>query len=130
MSIKTVRVDTETGEVSEQPQAKEFAALLVEHLNGRTHSEISDDVHELVEAVVTHGKKGELVIRFIVEPTTAGPDAPIGIAFETTLKKPKAAAQRATFFVDRQGNPVQEHPNQLALNFRTLPADNTDLRTI
>ena len=122
------RLDTETGVVTEKPQAKEFAALLVEHLNGRTHGEISDDVHDLIEAVMAHGKKGELVIRFVVEPTSAAENSPIAISFETALKRPKPKAPGAIFFVDADGNPVRENPQQAAFDFRTVPAPSTDLR--
>lgn len=105
MAIVKVPLDTETGHVGDPPEPKDFSFLLVEHLNGRTHTEISALAHELVEAVQAHGKKGSLTIELVIEPTTKGPDSPIAIAFETKLKKPEAAAPRATFFVNRLDRP-------------------------
>jgi hypothetical protein len=122
-------VNAETGEVvKDRPEPKEFAAVLVEHLNGRTHHELSDDLHALIEAVMTHGKKGSLSISLVVEPTSAAEGSPIAIAFESTLKAPKATAPRAIFFVDNDGNPVRENPSQIGFDFRTAPAQPTTLK--
>lgn len=122
-------VNTETGEiVKDRPEPKELAAVLVEHLAGRTHHELSEDLHQLIEAVAAHGKKGSLVITVVVEPTSAAEGSPIGIAFESTLKAPKPTAPRAIFFIDGDGNPVRENPAQAAFDFRTAPATPTELR--
>lgn len=121
-------VDTKTGEVlGDRPEPKELAALLVEHLNGRTHNELSLELHQLLEAVVAHGKKGSLVISINVDPTSAGEYTPVAISFESVVKAPKAKATSALFFIDGQGNPTQDNPSQPSL-FRTAPAKSTELR--
>lgn len=110
-------------------EVKDFAVLLMEHLNGRTHTEISHEIHALLAAVTAHGKKGSLTIRIDVEPSSAVDGSPISIAFDTVLKAPKATAPRALFFLDENGNAVRNDPRQQSFDFRTAPA-NTELRSI
>jgi hypothetical protein len=124
-----MKVDRDTGEILEDsPHVKELAVVLVEHLNGRTNEELSLELHQLIEAVTAHGKKGSLVVSIVVEPTSAVDGSPISIAFDSTLKAPKAAAPKALFFVDGDGNPVREDPRQLGLDFRIAPTPTTELR--
>lgn len=124
-----MKVDRETGEIlDEGPHVKELAAVLLEHLGGRTHGELSTELHQLIEAVTAHGKKGALVINIVVEPTSAVDGSPIAIAFASTLKAPKADPSKALFFVDGDGNPVRDDPRQLGLDFRIAPTPTTELR--
>lgn len=124
-------VNTETGEiVKDRPEPKELAAVLVEHLAGRTHHELSEDLHQLIEAVAAHGKKGSLVISINVVPTSAGEYSPMAISFESVLKAPKAMAESALFFLDHEGNPTQDNPAQPGLFARTVPTQSTELRNV
>ncbi|NUS86347.1 MAG: hypothetical protein HOY75_27400 [Streptomyces sp.] len=111
----TVQPDTE-------PQATEFAAFLVSHLNGRVHKAVSDELHELLQAVSTHGKKGQLVLKVLVEPSKGHVEGdPLAISVETDLKAPKSTPPAAIYFVDDNGNPCRNDPRQMALEFRTAP---------
>lgn len=105
-----------TGEIAE------FAAFLVGHLAGRSHEEISAEMHELLAAVNEHGKKGSLTVTVTVEPPKGHVDgSPLAIAIDSTLKAPKASAPPSIYFVDADGNPSRNDPRQMALDLRTAP---------
>ncbi|HZF92033.1 hypothetical protein [Streptomyces sp.] len=109
--------ETETG-----TQPAEFAAFLVGHLNGRVHHALSEELHELLQAVSTHGKKGQLVIKVLVEPSKGHVEGdPLAISVESDLKAPKSTPPAAIYFVDDDGNPTRNDPRQIALDFRTAP---------
>lgn len=110
-------------ETETDPQVGEFAAFLVGHLNGRVHHAISQDMHDLLQAVAAHGKKGSLVIKIGVEPSKGHVEGdPLSISVETDLKAPKSVPPASIYWVDEQGNPVRNDPRQMALEFRTAPA--------
>lgn len=109
-------LNKESGELDD---VMEISALLIGHLNGRSHEEISREFHQLVEAVQAHGKKGSIAITFTVEPPASGMDgSPISIAVESAVKAPKATAPRAIYFVDDDGNPTRQDPRQIAFDLR------------
>jgi hypothetical protein len=109
-----------TGEIAE------FAAFLVGHLGGRSHEQISAELHELLGAVAEHGKKGSLTITVSVEPSKGHIDgAPLTIGIESTLKAPRASAPPAIYFMDGDGNPTRNDPRQMSFDLRTAPAPTT-----
>lgn len=112
----TIQQDTE-------PQTTaEFAAFLVGHLNGRVHQALSGELHELLQAVSAHGKKGQLVIKVLVEPSKGHVEGdPLAISVESELKAPKSTPPAAIYFVDDDGNPCRNDPRQMQLDFRTAP---------
>ncbi|MEU6279773.1 hypothetical protein [Streptomyces sp. NPDC047028] len=115
-----------TQDTEPQVQTAEFAAFLVGHLNGRIHTALSEELHELLQAVSTHGKKGSLVIKVLVEPSKGHVEGdPLAISVESDLKAPKSTPPAAIYFVDDDGNPTRNDPRQIALDFRTAPATNT-----
>ncbi|GGU13003.1 hypothetical protein [Streptomyces violascens] len=100
----------------------DIAAFLAGHLNGRTAEELSGELHQLLDAVRAHGKKGQLVITFIVDPPANGVEsAPLPIGIESAVKAPKPTPVKSLYFLDDEGNPVREDPRQLAMDFRTAP---------
>ncbi|MCQ6250872.1 hypothetical protein [Streptomyces malaysiensis] len=103
----------------------EFAAFLVQHLGGRAHEQISQEMHRLLGAVAEHGKKGSLTITVTVEPPKGHVDGgPVAIGIESALKAPKASAPPAIYFVDGDGNATRNDPRQTSAGiFRT--ADGT-----
>lgn len=114
----TIQQDTDA-----EPQVGEFAAFLVGHLNGRVHHAISQEMHELLQAVAAHGKKGSLVIKVLVDPSKGHVEGdPLAISVETDLKAPKSTPPAAIYFVDDDGNPSRNDPRQMALEFRTAPS--------
>jgi hypothetical protein len=106
-----------------EAQPAEFAAFLVGHLNGRVHTALSEELHELLQAVATHGKKGALVIKVLVEPSKGHVEGdPLAISVESDLKAPKSTPPAAIYFVDDDGNPTRNDPRQMQLDFRTAPS--------
>jgi hypothetical protein len=101
----------------------EFAAFLVNHVDGNAHAVISEEMHRLLEAVGTHGKKGQLLIKVVVEPSKGHVVGdPLAISVESELKVPKSVPPAAIYWVDDQGNATRNDPRQMALDFRTAPA--------
>jgi hypothetical protein len=104
----------------------DIAAWIAGHLNGRTAEELSGEFHDLLDAVKTHGKKGQMTITIVVEPPANGVDsAPMPIGVESAVKAPKPTPVKSLYFLDDEGNPVREDPRQMAIDFRTAPATNT-----
>lgn len=113
--------NTETGEIQQAP----VAAFLASHLNGRTEEELSTEFHTLLDAVRAHGKKGSMTITIVVEPPANGVDsAPLPIGVESAVKAPKPTPVKSLYFLDDEGLPVREDPRQMAIEFRTAPANN------
>ena len=99
----------------EQPQVAEFAAFLVGHLAGRSHEQISEEMHQLLSAVAEHGRKGSLTITVAVEPPKGAYDGgPLAIAIESVVKAPKPAAPPSIYFRDHDGNATRNDPRQTA----------------
>jgi hypothetical protein len=98
-----------------EPQITEFAAFLVQHVGGRAHEEISEEMHQLLSAVNEHGKKGSLLIKVNVEPPKGHIDgAPVVISVDSELKAPKASAPPSLYFVDDDGNATRNDPRQIS----------------
>jgi len=117
-----VTVQHDTGEIQQAP----VAAFLASHLNGRTDEELSTEFHTLLDAVRTHGKKGQMTITIVVDPPANGVDsAPMPIGIESTVKAPKPTPVKSLYFLDDDGHPVREDPRQMAIEFRSAPANNT-----
>jgi len=118
----TSRHTTETGEIQQAP----VAAFLARHLNGRTDEELSAEFHTLLDAVRTHGKKGQLTITIVVESPANGVDsAPLPIGVESAVKAPKPTPVKSLYFLDDEGLPVREDPRQMAIEFRNAPSTDT-----
>ncbi|MFC8515526.1 hypothetical protein [Streptomyces sp. NPDC057257] len=123
--MTTQQPDTEA-----RAERADIAAFLASHLHGRTAEELSDEFHQLLDAVRAHGKKGQLVVTFLVEPPTNGVEsAPLPIGVESTVKLPKPTPPKDLYFLDDQGNPSRTDPRQLAIEFRTAPT-NTEYKDV
>lgn len=109
-----------------QTEHADIALFLAGHLGGRTSEALSDEFHQLLEAVKVHGKKGQLVITVVIEPPANGVDsAPLPIGVESTVKAPKPTPVKSLYFLDDDGLPVREDPRQMAIEFRTAPTNDT-----
>ena len=115
-------VNPETGEIQQAP----VAAFLASHLNGRTDEELSTEFHQLLDAVRTHGKKGQMTITIVVEPPANGVEsAPMPIGVESAVKAPKPTPVKSLYFLDDDGQPVRDDPRQMSIEFRTAPTNDT-----
>ncbi|MFE2965550.1 hypothetical protein ACFXKC_18090 [Streptomyces sp. NPDC059340] len=119
----TTHTDPKTGEITE---IVDLAAFLAGHLSGRTVEELSAEFHGLLDQVRAHGKKGAMTITLVVDPPANGVEsAPLPIGVESAVKAPKPTPVKSLYFLDDDGNPVREDPRQLAMDFRTAPANQT-----
>lgn len=95
----------------EQPQPAEFAAFLVGHLGGRTHEEIGVELHQLLEAVKAHGKKGSLTITVVIEPPSNGVEgAPSPSASSTPPRPPRQPPPRTSTSSTTRATPPARTP--------------------
>jgi hypothetical protein len=105
-----------------------FAAWFQDLRGGRAHAEITDALWTLVEAVATHQKDGELVLRLKVKPADGG-GAQVVVTDETIIKAPQARRPVSLFFVDPKHNLTREDPLRPRLPLREVPPqDNTELK--
>ncbi|MGW3025827.1 hypothetical protein [Streptomyces sp. NPDC001221] len=119
---------TQHDDTTQQPQAP-VAAFLGSHLNGRTDEELSAEFHQLLDAVRTHGKKGQMTITISVEPPANGVEsAPMPIGVESAVKAPKPTPVKSLYFLDGDGQPVREDPRQMAAGVYRTAEGTTEFR--
>jgi hypothetical protein len=114
---------------TEQHAQAPVAAFLASHLNGRTDEELSAEFHQLLDAVRTHGKKGQMTITIVVEPPANGVDsAPLPIGVESAIKAPKPTPVKSLYFLDADGQPVREDPRQMSAGVYRTADGTTEFR--
>ncbi|MFE2352234.1 hypothetical protein [Kitasatospora cineracea] len=109
----TAVVHLGTGELMPDQTPRPFADFLLEHMNGRVHTDATTELHQLVAAVAEHGKKGTLSVIITVEPSKGRVDGdPVSIAAATILKAPKGLTPSVPYYLDGEGNPSKSDPRQ------------------
>jgi hypothetical protein len=111
-------------------QVKPFAAFLQEHRNGLAHSEASDLLNELVQAVVETGKGGSLTMTIKVKPAGKGDHKTLFVSDDIRIKKPELERSETIFFVDDQHNLRRDDPRQPQLPLREVDRATGELREI
>ncbi|GAA4059670.1 hypothetical protein [Actinomadura miaoliensis] len=96
------------------PQVRPFAAVLQELARGAVHTEASEKLHALVDAVTEHAAKGTLTLVMEVAPIAKGDTSALTVSAKVTTKQP-TAAQASAFFVDATGNLSRRDPRQTEL---------------
>lgn len=104
----------------DQPVIRPFADFLREHDRGRTHEDLSEALHELVQAVKDTGKAGAVVLTVKVAPLGKDSTDQLKVTSAVTTKKPASEPRPVIFFTDTDGNLTRHDPNQLA--FESLKA--------
>ena len=101
---------------TEQPEnehAKPFATYLQQTNRGRTHADLSEQFHELIQVVLETGKAGTLTLTVKVEADDA--DARRLVLTESVRSKlPQPTPRKSIFFADDTGNLTRNDPAQLA----------------
>ena len=98
-----------------------FSDFIAETSRGRTHDTLSVELHDLVQAVREHGKKGTLTLTITVAPFSKGDDSQFTVTEEVKASKPKAEPRPSIYFADRAGNLSTSDPNQSTLPIAELP---------
>jgi len=104
----------------EERQVRPFAATLQEIAGGTVHDRLSEQLHDLVEAVKETGKKGTVTLQLLVAPLKPGNVSNLVLTAKTVLKAPEGddATPSSVFFTDKAGNLTREDPSQLKLPLR------------
>lgn len=108
--------DTETGRV------RPFADILTELSQGRTHAELSEQLHNLLAAVTATGKAGSITLRIDVKPISPGDTSTLTVTDAIAVKAPKGDRPKSVFFVTGDGNLSRHDPRQMAFEgLREVP---------
>lgn len=111
-----------TPDPQEPAPARPFAAFLHEYRKGELHDELSEQLQELVAAVVEHGKKGALTVKVEVAPAGKGAGNQLIVSAEVAAKPPKPDAPAQFFFADQEMNLSRNDPNQTRLDIEGPPS--------
>jgi antitoxin (DNA-binding transcriptional repressor) of toxin-antitoxin stability system len=99
-----------------------FAAILQEVAAGKLHTQLSEKLNELTEAVKATGKKGTVTVQITVEPVKKGNTNALTVSGKTVAKIPEGddANPSSVFFTDAAGNLTRNDPAQIQLPLRGL----------
>jgi hypothetical protein len=85
--------------------------VLRDHDKGAAVLQASEELAELVDAVINEAKAGSLTIKITVSPNKKSKDV-IFLGVETKLSKPKSTAPLSIFFTDDNGGLHRRDPRQ------------------
>ncbi|WP_037576720.1 hypothetical protein [Phaeacidiphilus oryzae] len=109
-------------ESADEARVRPFADFLIEQAGGRTHTELSEQLHDLISAVTATGKGGALTLRVEVKPLTPGDATTLTVTDKVTVKIPQGDRPKSVFFVTGDGNLSRNDPRQLAFeSLREVP---------
>lgn len=97
---------------SEAAHVKPFATYLTATNGGRTHTDLSEKLHELTEAVLRTGKAGTLTLTIKVDADNVD-NRRLTSAELVVLKPPRGEARKSVFWADDDGNLIRNDPSQL-----------------
>lgn len=118
---------TRNNDSDNRAPVRPFAAVLQEIGAGRTHTQLSQQLADLVEAVTSTGKKGTLTLTLTVAPIKPGNTSTLVVTGKTVAKAPEGddATPSSVFFPDANGNLSRDDPQQIALPLRGLTTPST-----
>lgn len=99
-----------------------FAAWLRDQNAGRLHAELTEQFHELVEAVRETGKKGSISLTVHVGPFRGDTDM-LSVEDRVTVKKPAHDRKTTLWYPDADNNLHRNDPRQDALDFARVMED-------
>jgi hypothetical protein len=103
-----------------------FADALLELSGGRTHDELSAQLHELIARVRDTGKKGSLTLTVTVSRMKNAAENTLTVTDDVKAKLPAHDRNVSVFYADANGNLTRRDPNQLEFDsLREVPAPPT-----
>ena len=99
---------------------KDFAVILTELSRGRTVNELSHELAALIGKCQATGKKGQLVLTIEVRPIP-GDTRQLVLADQIKVKAPEHDRAPTQFYLDRDGKPTRDDPEQASLFDRIQP---------
>lgn len=104
------------------PHVRPFAEFLQQQRRGVLHGEMSEALHELLQAVKDTGKAGKLQLTINVKPAAKGNAEQVLISDLVATKKPAVERPESIFFLDDAGNLSRSDPRQPELpGIREVP---------
>lgn len=104
-----------------------FTDVLRDIRKGRVVEAASEELAEVVRAVLDTGKAGEITLKLAVKPQGKGDNAVI-VSAKLTAKKPQATLPDALFFADLDGDLLRDDPTQQRI-FADATGERMDPRT-
>lgn len=103
-----------TEDQSEQDTAviRPFADFLQAQSGGTLHDELSEKLHELIEAVQETGRGGSISLKVDVKPIAGTDSHTLTVTDTVVMKAPKTERPKSIFFVDDTGNLSRSDPRQ------------------
>lgn len=108
---------TDAATATEREQRKPFAQFLQEARKGGLHTELSDELADLVHTCVETGKKGKLALTISVLPAK-DEDGTVTITDDVKVTAPKPDVRPSVFFADDEGNLSRTNPRQMEIGLR------------
>lgn len=105
-------------DTQDETQRVPFAAFIQDLRNGIVHAELTRALADLVEAVTTCQKPGELVLKLKV---AANGTRQVSIVESIVAKTPEEKRPSSLFFVDDANNLRRDDPLQPRLPLREVP---------
>ncbi len=110
VSLSGVRVESDDGE--------EVKMLM---------DEAADKLAELVNAVTSTGKPGQLTMTISLKPSTAGA---LAVRGEIKTKRPKRLPREALLWATPDGGLMSEDPKQVKFEFKPVNTPKTELKSV
>jgi hypothetical protein len=118
--------DTEDGR-----HVRPFAEFLQQQRRGLLHGELSDGLHDLLQAVKDTGKAGSLTFQIKVKPAAKGNAEQVLISDLVSVKKPAVERPESIFFLDDNGNLTRQDPRQQELPLKFVErAEPTEAKAV
>lgn len=95
--------------------ARPFMETLRELRGGRTLEDLAENVAEIVKAVRTTGKSGELTLKLKFKPPKGGTSSYLMVEDSFAAKVPKLDQGDTVFFHSRDGGLTRQDPSQMDL---------------
>ncbi len=124
-------VDTTTGEITDDTarRIRPFADWMAEQRNGALHTELSQGLNDLVDAVNGVGRSGTLTLVVKVQPASKHGEGSVLVADDVKVKLPQERGE-ALYFVDADANLSRQNPAQPSLPLREVPRTAPELKDV
>jgi hypothetical protein len=107
--------DEPTPETEPERQVRPFAEFLQEQAGGTLHAELSEKLHDLVQAVQETGKGGSIALKIDVKPIPGTDGRTLTVTDAVVTKLPKTERPKSIFFIDDDMNLSRTDPRQPVL---------------
>ncbi|WP_343728497.1 hypothetical protein [Duganella sp.] len=102
---------------------KAFAVIVQELRDGRTHSELSTGLNDLLAAVAMTGKGGTVTLKIEVKPASKGSEVDkVMITDKVTVTLPKPERGTDVYWLTSDNELSRSHPRQSSLDLRQAPS--------